>query len=140
MCPTEKNTEAIKCFPRPTTVKEVKRLLGLANFYHRHIKDMGIISKPLTSLTQKDKQTGQPTTFSWNDLCERVFQNIKQALTSSPVLMPPNFDKEFFVWVDASEEGFGVIVEQNDDDGILHPKAYASRATIMLKRSILQPN
>jgi len=40
--------------------------------------------------------------------------------------MPPNFDK---VWVDASEEGFGVIVEQNNDDGIPHPIAYASRAT-----------
>ena len=114
MCPTEKNTEAIKCFPRPTTVKEVKRFLGLANFYRRQIKDMGIINKPLTPLIKKNQQTGQPTTFSWNDLCERAFQNIKRALSSSPVLMPPNFDKEFIVWADASEEGFGVIVRRTE--------------------------
>ena len=45
-CPTEKNIEAIKLFPRPNTVKEIKRFLGLANFYLRHIKNIGIISRP----------------------------------------------------------------------------------------------
>ena len=37
-----------------------------------------------------------------------------------------NCDRVFFVWVDGSEEEFGVIVGQNDDDGIPHPIAYAS--------------
>jgi len=68
--PTEKNIEAIKQFPRPTTVKEAKRFLGLANFYRRHIRNMGMISKPLRALTKKDKQSGQP--FEWNELCEEV--------------------------------------------------------------------
>ena len=51
--PTHKNVLAAKEFPRPQTVKEVKRFLGLANFYHQHLQDMGIISKPLTVLTKK---------------------------------------------------------------------------------------
>ena len=42
VCPTKKNIEAINCFPRPTIVKEVKRFLGLSNFYCRCIKNMGL--------------------------------------------------------------------------------------------------
>jgi len=55
------------------------------------------MSKPLTSLTKKNKQTDQPTPFRWDNLCEQAFQSIKEALTSSPVLVPPDFSKEFFV-------------------------------------------
>ena len=39
---------------------------------------MGMISKPLTALTKKDKQSGQPVPFEWNEQCEEAFQTIKQ--------------------------------------------------------------
>jgi len=55
-----------------------------------------MISKPLTALTKKDKQSGQPVPFEWNELCEEAFQTIKQVLISSPVLMSPDLEKEFF--------------------------------------------
>ena len=51
--PTHKNILAVKEFPRPTSVKEVKRFLGLANFYRRHLQNMGVICRPLTALTKK---------------------------------------------------------------------------------------
>ena len=126
--PTFKNVLAVKEFPCPTPVKEVKRFLGLANFYRRHLQNMGIICRPLTALTRKDKQTGQPVKFEWSTQCEKSFQKIKEMLISSPVLVPPDLDKEFFLWVDASEDGFGAIMEQNGEDGLRHPVAYASRA------------
>ena len=129
VCPTFKNVLAVKEFPYPTSVKEVKRFLGLANFYRRHLQNMGIIFRPLTALTRKDKQTGQPVKFEWSTQCEKSFQKIKEMLISSPVLVPPDLDKEFFLWVDASEDGFGAIMEQNGEDGLRHPVAYASRAT-----------
>ena len=50
-------------------------------------------------------------------------------LSSSPVLIPPDLNKEFFLWCDACEDGFGVILEQIGEDGLRHPVAYASRAT-----------
>jgi len=75
--PTEKDIEAIKLFPRPNTVKEIKQFLELANFYWRHVKNMGMISKPLTALTRKDKQSGQPLQFEWNEQCEEAFWSIK---------------------------------------------------------------
>ena len=74
VCPTHKNILAVKEFPHPTTVKEVKRFLGLANFYRRHLQNMGVICRPLTALTRKDKHTGQPVTFEWSTKCEESFQ------------------------------------------------------------------
>ena len=78
VCPTNKNVLAVKEFPCPTSVKEVKRFLGLANFYRRHLQNMGVICRPLTALTKKDKQTGQPVTFEWSTQCEESFQKIRE--------------------------------------------------------------
>ena len=83
---------------------------------------------PLTAFTRKNKQTGQPVTFAWSDKCEESFQHIKSMLISSPLLMPPDLGKEFFLWVDACEDGFGAILEVGDDN-LRHPVAYASCAT-----------
>ena len=129
VCPTHRNVFAVKEFPRPNTVKEIKRFLGLANFYRQHLRDMGMISMPLTALTRKNKQTGQSVMFEWSDKCEESFQKIKSMLISSPLLILPDLDKEFFLWVDACEDGFGAILEQVGDDNLRHPVAYASRAT-----------
>ena len=81
VCPTHKNMLAVKEFPRPTTVKEVKRFLGSANFYRRHLQNMGVICRPLTALTRKGKHTGQPVTFEWSTKCEESFQRIKEFFT-----------------------------------------------------------
>ena len=122
--PNDSKVTAVKDFPRPQTVKQVKSFLGLANFYRRHIRGMAVISRPLTDLTRKNC-----TEFVWTPACEEAFEEIKRLLVTAPLLHPPNIDKEFFLWTDASEKGFGAILEQEDDEGKRHPIAYASRAT-----------
>ena len=122
--PNDSKVMAVKDFPRPQTVKQVKSFLGLANFYRRHIPGMAVISRPLTDLTRKNC-----TEFVWTSVCEESFEEIKRLLVTAPLLHPPKLDKEFFLWTDASEKGFGAILEQEDDEGKRHPIAYASRAT-----------
>ena len=51
-----KKVEAVKDFPVPKNMKEVKSFLGLPNFYRRHIPDMAIISRTLTALTRKNME------------------------------------------------------------------------------------
>ena len=121
--PNSGKVEAVKCFPRPTIVKGVKSFLGLANFYRHHIPDMARISRSLTLLTRKN------VSFDWTKECEAVFCEIKQRLVSAPVLHPPDLSKPFQLWTDASEEGFGAVLEQTVEEGCRHPIAYASRAT-----------
>ena len=98
---------------------------------------MGVICRPLTALTRIDKNTSQPVTFEWSIKCEESFQRIKDMLSSSPVLIPSDLNKEFFLWCDACEDGFGVILEQIGVDGLRHPVAYASRATNEAERKYL---
>ena len=121
--PNSKKVEAVKCFPRPSTVKEVKSFLGLANFYCRHIPDTARISRPLTLLTRKDVH------FDWTEECEVAFCDIKERLVSAPVLHPPDQTQPFQLWTDASERGFGAVFEQTVGESRRHPIAYASRAT-----------
>ncbi|CAN4123908.1 unnamed protein product [Withania somnifera] len=75
--------EAVKDWPKPTTPTEIHSFLGLAGYYRRFIEGFSSISAPLTKLTHKE------TRFKWNDACERSFQELKNKLTSTPVLVLP---------------------------------------------------
>lgn len=84
-------TESVK-------LKEVCTFLELINFCRKHVCDMATICKLSTTLTQKDRKD-----FVWVAECEAAFENIKQLLFSASLLHPSYLDKEFFVWMDASE-------------------------------------
>jgi len=71
---------------------------------------------PLTQLTRKD----QP--FAWTDRCESSFQELKQKLTSAPVLVIPDTSRPFEVYCDASQQGLGCVLMQER-----RVVAYASR-------------
>ena len=58
--------------------------LGLAGYYRRFIKEFSYISLPLTKLTRKNAP------FVWTAECERSFQELKEKLTSTPVLVLPD--------------------------------------------------
>lgn len=65
--------------------------------------------------------------FVWSNPCQEAFTTLKELLTSPPVLAYPNFEKPFVLHTDASSHGLGAVLEQEQDDGLLHPVAYASR-------------
>jgi len=48
--------EAIKDWPKPTTVTEVRSFLGLAGYYRRFVEGFSQIMTPLTQLTRKNKK------------------------------------------------------------------------------------
>ncbi|KAF3654896.1 hypothetical protein FXO38_14919 [Capsicum annuum] len=73
------------------------------------IQVFGIISKPLTEITKKDK-------FKWNDTAHKSFMQLKEALTQSPVLAFPDTRKTFIVETDAN--GYEVVWSQISMDFI----------------------
>lgn len=91
--------------------------MGLAGYYHKFVRNFGIIAKPLTELLKKN------SVFSWTADHEQSFQALKHALSTSPVLALPNFAKPFSIETDASASGTGLVLAQ---DG--HPLAYLSQA------------
>ena len=112
----------MKEYPIPQSVKEVRQFLGIASYYRRFIQGFTKIAQPLHSLTQK----GAP--FAWTSSCQSAFEELKTRLTESPLLAYPNFSKSFTLETDASVKGLGAVLSQRQDDGRLHPIAYASRA------------
>ncbi|KAH9324501.1 hypothetical protein KI387_004679, partial [Taxus chinensis] len=66
------------------------------------------VAAPITSLQKKDKK------FMWNDKCEAAFKILKDQLTSAPILAVPDPSGNFTVVMDASGEGLGGVLLQND--------------------------
>ncbi|XP_063041160.1 uncharacterized protein LOC134436063 [Engraulis encrasicolus] len=120
--PQEAKVKAIRDWPRPITKKQVRSFLGLANYYRRFIANFATIAAPLTDLTTKRHSR----MVKWNPSAEDAFVALKQALCSSPVLVAPDFKKEFLVQTDASEVGLGAVLAQVHE-GEEHPILYLSR-------------
>ncbi len=112
--------KAVQDFPAPKNLKEVQRFLGLASWYHRFISHFSEQAAPLYALKAKN------ATWDWTVECQNAFDDLKYALQRAPVLMPPDFTKDFKVQTDASDIGLGAVLTQ-DFDGAEHVIAYASR-------------
>lgn len=69
-----------------TSLREVHSFLGHPSFYHRFIKDFPKIALPLYNLLQKD------VTFDFNERCQIAFEKLKDVLTWTLVIQPPNQD------------------------------------------------
>ena len=70
--------------PSPINVKIVRQFLGNAGFYRRFIKDVSKIAKPLYKLLEKDAK------FSWDEDCQKSFEELKTYLTTTPIVRAPN--------------------------------------------------
>ncbi|KAJ9567011.1 hypothetical protein OSB04_002977 [Centaurea solstitialis] len=108
--------EAIKKWEAPKTPTEIRQFLGLAGYYRRFIANFSKIAQPLTALTQKDKK------FIWGEKQEEAFQVLKHKLCNAPILALPEGTDNFVVYCDASHQGLGCVLMQNEK-----VIAYASR-------------
>ncbi|XP_044489062.1 uncharacterized protein LOC123213655 [Mangifera indica] len=82
----------------------------------RHfIRNYGVIAKPLTDLLKRDD-------FTWNDVAQASFENLKICLSSAPILALLDLSKEFIIEADASSEGIRAMSIQGG-----HPIAYISK-------------
>ena len=108
--------EAVVNWKPPKNVSEVRSFLGLAGYYRKFVEGFSKIAAPLTKLTRKDVK------YDWVDACQQSFEELKSRLTSAPVLALPNGRDGFVVYSDASRQGLGCVLMQND-----RVIAYASR-------------
>ena len=103
--PVKDKLKAIRDFPRPMNKKQVRSFLGLAGYYRRFISDFATVAAPLTDLTK----SSEPHRVNWTSKCEEAFENLKAALSSSPVLRSPDFGRPFVLQTDASDVGIGAV-------------------------------
>ncbi|CAI5710081.1 unnamed protein product [Peronospora effusa] len=113
--------KAVKEWPVPRHMKDLRQFLGLANYLHKYIKHDAEQTKPLSDLSKKD------TEWTWSKEQEDVFTSVKQSLVEAPVLALPDADKPFSVVCDASNFAIGSALMQKDDDGVDRVISYQSR-------------
>lgn len=121
-------TAAVRDWPVPQTVKQVKSFLGFAGYYRRFIPAFSKIAAPLNALTHgtaaQEKKTAP---IIWSPECQQAFEHLKEALLNAPVLAYADFSLPFRLYTDASFEGLGAVLAQMQG-GKERVIAYASRS------------
>ena len=112
--------DAVKNWPIPTKLKEVRAFMGLCSYYRKFVPDFARIGRPLHAMTKKD------TRFVWTEECNEAFQSLKTHLTEAPILALPNDIGSFILDTDASGESIGGVLSQVQD-GAERVICYGSR-------------
>jgi len=101
----ESKVEAIRSWPIPKSIYDVRAFHGLASFYRRFIRGFSTIMAPMTNVIKG-------TSFVWTPKAQSSFEDIKSKLTQAPILALPCFRKSFEVKCDASSVGINRVLTQ----------------------------
>src|SRR5882762_2814864 len=91
----------------PYDIKSLQMVLGTFQFYARFIQDYATLTKPLTQLLRKE------IAWNWGETQQQAFEQLKQAFTDPLLLVPPNYDKQFYVFTDASDFAIGGFISMD---------------------------
>lgn len=112
--PLAERIEAIGKFSEPATVKQLRRYLGMINFYRRFIPGTAKILQPLNELMKGPKKGNAPVT--WADRTRNAFVESKRALANATILAHPVPGAPISIAVDASDYAMGAALQQLVDN------------------------
>ena len=121
--------EKVKNFPIPKTLTQLRSFLGLASYYRKFIKGFSGIAGPLNKLLKKN------VIFHWTVQQQQAFEDLKNRLTSSLILIYPDWTKEFVLFTDASTFALGAVLAQKDHKNQDRVVAYASRSLLPAEKN-----
>jgi hypothetical protein len=113
----------------PQSCTDVRRFVGLANYYRKFVLCFSALADLLTAPCSLRAR------FAWGDAEQRSFDALKAALTSAPVPRVWDPARPTRLLANASELAVSAILEQPDDAGAFHPVAFESRKSTRPKRS-----
>lgn len=127
--PDPDKISAISNWKAPTNLHDLRSFIGLASYYRRFVRNFASIASPLHRLMRNDVK------YEWGEQQQTAFNQLKQALISSPILVPPDFSREFILYTDASSYGLGAVLAQVNEAGEEHVVQYLSRSLIKAEKN-----
>ncbi|GBG66832.1 hypothetical protein CBR_g70710 [Chara braunii] len=109
--PEDSKIAAIRDWPTPRTLTELRSFLGLANYYRKFVRNFSTIAAPLRRLLKKE------AIWEWDRDCTSALKKLKRALIEYPVLKVADPSLPFVVTTDACQYGIGVVLQQDDGNG-----------------------
>ncbi|GJP73750.1 hypothetical protein CLOP_g4437, partial [Closterium sp. NIES-67] len=106
-----KKIAVVHMWKTPKNVKELQQLLGFANYYNRLVSQNAKIAAPLTNPLKKNMP------YKWEPKHQEVIEQLKQALTSAPVLILPDLERDYVIEADASDQAAGALSMQGQGNG-----------------------
>jgi len=125
----KEKVDEVPSWPKPKNMKDVRKFLGLTNYYRRFIKDFAQVARPMNMLTRKDVK------WQWEEEQQKAFDELKRIFTTKPVLAAPDLDKEFRVEADASNYATRGILSMKGPNKLWRPVAFISKSLSDTKRN-----
>jgi len=110
--------DEVLSWPQPKNVKDIRKFLGLANYYRRFIKDFARVARPMNVLIWKDEK------WWWEEAQQKAFDKLKWVFMMKPVLAAPDLDKEFRVEADTSNYATRGVLSMKCSDKKWRPVAF----------------
>jgi len=107
--------EEIQTLSLPRSKKEVESFLGKINFLRRFVSNFVELVKHITTMLRKGIEV------KWTDESRGSFNQIKKALTEAPVLINPDYSKDFLIFSFSSFDTVATILLQKNVEGLEQP-------------------
>jgi len=118
----KEKVDRVLSWPELRNVKDIRKFLGLVNYYRRFIKNFAQIARPMNVLMRKNVK------WQWEEEQQKVFDELKRVFMTKPVLAAPDLDKEFRVEADASNYTTGGVLSMKGSDELWRPVAFISKS------------
>ena len=102
--PSEDKIQGLRNYSQPQSVKQVRRFLGLINFYRKFIPNASELQTPLTALTHKNVE------FVWTDSCQYAFNQLINEASNATLLQYPAEEDKYTLTTDASGNAVGAAL------------------------------
>ncbi|GBG77218.1 hypothetical protein CBR_g23545 [Chara braunii] len=109
--PEDSKIAAIRDWPTPRTLTELRSFLGRANYYRKFVRNFSTIVAPLRRLLKKE------AIWQWDKDSMSALKKLKRALIEYPVLKVADPSFPFVVTTDVSQYGIGAVLQQDDGNG-----------------------
>ena len=113
--PTPSKIEAITQLSQPSTVEEVRVILGMAGYLNRILPSYSSVQAPISDLLRDSRfrrEKARRLKAPWGQAQTEAMETLVNLFTSPPIIALPDWNKSFWLHTDTSETGAGAVLTQ----------------------------